>query len=120
MKEKVFDQEHRCRIAAMALGLVDAIESNVIDTETAQKLLFRPGIFEKYKDDPDLYRLLNLGEELCWTVWKTLPEFWEESVNEIKELCLKILSQESEVIQNDLLKKTALAKRVRRDQGDRE
>ena len=61
MKEKVFDQEHRCRIAAMALGLVDAIESNIIDTETAQKLLFRPGIFEKYKEDPELYRLLNLG-----------------------------------------------------------
>ena len=60
----------------MALGLVDAIESNTIDTETAQKLLFRPGIFEKYKDDPDLYRLLNLGEELDTIVdaAKAIPE----------------------------------------------
>jgi hypothetical protein len=123
MKETTFtSEEHvrRAQIAAMALGLIHALESGVLDTETPQKLLFRPGIFEKYKDDPEIYRLLNLGEELCWTVWKTLPEFREESVNEIKELCLKILSQESEVIQNDLLKKTALAKRVRRDQGDRE
>ena len=96
MKEKVFTPEehvHRAQIAAMALGLIHALESGVLDTETPQKLLFRPGIFEKYKDDPDLYRLLNLGEELCWTVWKTLPEFREESVNEIKELCNKILSE---------------------------
>lgn len=92
MKEKVFDKEHRCRIAAMALGLVDAIESNTIDTETAQKLLFRPGIFEKYKDDPDLYRLLNLGEELD-TIVRTLPDFKERSIAEIKELCNKILSE---------------------------
>ena len=92
MKEKVFDQEHRCRIAAMALGLVDAIESNTIDTETAQKLLFRPGIFEKYKDDPEIYRLLNLGEELD-TIVRTLPEFKERSIGEIKELCNKILSE---------------------------
>ena len=121
MKEKVFTpEEHvsRAQIAAMALGLIHALESGVLDTETPQKLLFRPGIFEQYKDDPDLYRLLNLGEELCWTVWKTLPEFREESVNEIKELCRKILSQESEVIRNDLLKKTALAKRVCRDRSD--
>ena len=76
----------------MALGLVDAIESNTIDTETAQKLLFRPGIFEKYKEDPDLYRLLNLGEELD-TIVRTLPEFKERSIGEIKELCNKILSE---------------------------
>lgn len=92
MKEKVFDQEHRCHIAAMALGLVDAIESNIIDTKTAQKLLFRPGIFEKYKEDPELYRLLNLGEELD-TIVRTLPEFKERSIGEIKELCNKILSE---------------------------
>ena len=97
MKEKVFDQEHRCRIAAMALGLVDAIESNTIDTETAQKLLFRPGIFEKYKEDPELYRLLNLGEELCWTVWNNSPEIREVSVKEIKDLCYRILSDAPKV-----------------------
>ncbi len=92
MKEKTFDKELRCSIAAMALGLVDAIESNTITTETAQKLLFRPGIYEKYKDDPDLYRLLNLGEELD-TIVRTLPEFKEKSIADIKELCYKILSE---------------------------
>ena len=93
MKEKTFDKELRCRIAAMALGLIDALENGAISTDAAQKLLFRPGIFFKYEDDPEVFHLLNLGEELCWTVWKTLPEFREESVNEIKELCNKILSE---------------------------
>ncbi len=92
MKEQTFDKELRCRIAAMALGLVDAIESNTIDTETAQKLLFRPGIFEKYKEDPELYRLLNLGEELD-TIVRTLPDFKERSIADIKALCNKILSE---------------------------
>ena len=95
MKEKAFTQEElirRAQIAAMALGLIHALESGVLDTETPQKLLFRPGIFEKYKDDPDLYRLLNLGEELCWTVWNNSPEIREVSVKEIKDLCYRILS----------------------------
>lgn len=96
MKEKLFTtDEHirRAQIAAMALGLIEALQNGIIDTEAPQKLLFRPGIFEKYKDDPEIYRLLNLGEELCWTVWDSLPESVEESVNEIKELCRKILSE---------------------------
>ena len=94
MKEKAFTQEElirRAQIAAMALGLIHALESGVLDTETPQKLLFRPGIFEKYKDDPDLYRLLNLGEELCWTVWHSIPEAREESLRDIKEIAYRIL-----------------------------
>ena len=97
MKEKVFDQEHRCHIAAMALGLVDAIESNAIDTETAQKLLFRPGIFEKYKEDPELYRLLNLGEELESVMYYMSAEAVERSIKEIKELSYRILSDAPKV-----------------------
>ena len=95
MKETTFTpEEHvrRAQIAAMALGLIHALESGVLDTETPQKLLFRPGIFEKYKDDPEIYRLLNLGEELD-TIVRTLPEFKERSIAEIKELCNKILSE---------------------------
>ena len=94
MKEKTFTQEElirRAQIAATALGLIEAIETGVIDTDTAESLLFRPGVFEKYKDDPELYRLLNLGEELCWTVWHTLPEAREESLREIKEIAYRIL-----------------------------
>ena len=94
MKEKVFTpEEHvrRAQIAAMALGLIHALESDVLDTETPQKLLFRPGIFEQYKDDPDLYCLLNLGEELCWTVWHSIPEAREESLRDIKEIAYRIL-----------------------------
>ncbi len=96
MKERTFTpQEHirRAQISGMALGLINAIEANVITTDTAQTLLFRPGIYEKYKDDPDLYRLLNLGEELD-TIVRTLPDFKEKSIAEIKELCRKILSEE--------------------------
>lgn len=94
MKEKVFDKEYRCRIAAMALGLIDALENGAISTDAAQKLLFRPGIFFNYEDDPEIFRLLNLGEELCWTVWNNFPEIRDVSVKEIKELCLKILSED--------------------------
>lgn len=94
MKEKTFDKEHRCRIAAMSLGLIDALENGAITTDAAQKLLFRPGIFFKYEDDPEIFRLLNLGEELCWTVWNDSTEIRGVSVKEIKELCLKILSED--------------------------
>lgn len=100
MKEKLFTpQEHilRTQIAAMALGLIDAVESNIIDTETAQKLLFRPGIFIKYEDDAEIFRLLNLGEELCWTVWNDCPEIRDVSVKEIKDLCYRILSDAPKV-----------------------
>ena len=94
MKEKTFTKEEltrRAQIAATALGLIEAIENGVIDTDTAESLLFRPGIFEKYKDDPELYRLLNLGEELCWTVWHSLPEAREESLRDIKEIAYRLL-----------------------------
>ena len=94
MKEKAFTHEEltrRAQIAATALGLIDAVENGVIDTDTAESLLFRPGVFEKYKDDPELYRLLNLGVELCWTVWHTLPEARENSLWEIKEIAYRIL-----------------------------
>ena len=97
MKEKVFDQEHRCQIAALSLGLIDALENGAISTEAAQKLLFRPGIFFKYEDDPELYRLINLGEELCWTVWDISPEIRDVSVKEIKDLCYRILSDAPKV-----------------------
>ena len=97
MKEKVFDKEHRCRIAAMALGLVDAIESGVLDPFSAQKMLFRPGIYEKYKDDPDLYRLLNLGEELESVMYYMSAEAVERSIKEIKELSYRILSDAPKV-----------------------
>ena len=96
MKEKTFtkeEQTRRAQIAATALGIIEAIENGVIDTDTAESLLFRPGIFEKYKDDPELYRLLNLGEELCWTVWDDLPDFREQSLQEIKTLGNKILKE---------------------------
>ena len=97
MKEKAFDKELRCRIAAMALGLVDAIEAGVLNPFSAQKMLFRPGIYEKYKDDPDLYRLLNLGEELE-TVMHFLPaEAVERSVAEIKEIAYRILADAPQV-----------------------
>jgi hypothetical protein len=94
MKEKTFTKAEltrRAQIAATALGLIEAIENGVIETDTAESLLFRPGIFEKYKDDPELYRLLNLGEELCWTVWHSLPEAREESLRDIKEIAYRIL-----------------------------
>lgn len=94
MKEKTFTQEElarRAQIAATALGLIEAIDNGVIDTDTAESLLFRPGIFEKFKDDPEIYRLLNLGEELCWTVWHSLPEAREESLRDIKEIAYRIL-----------------------------
>ncbi len=97
MKEKVFDKEHRCRIAAMALGLIDALENGAITTDSAQKLLFRPGIFIKYEDDPEVFRLLNLGEELCWTVWDNSPEIRDVSVKDIKDLCYRILSDAPKV-----------------------
>ena len=94
MKEKAFTQEElirRALIAATALGIIEAVGNGVIDTDTAESLLFRPGIFEKYKDDPELYRLLNLGEELCWTVWHSIPEAREESLRDIKEIAYRIL-----------------------------
>ena len=97
MKEKSFDKEHRCHIAAMALGLIDALENGAISTDAAQKLLFRPGIFFKYEDDAEVFRLLNLGEELCWTVWDTFPEIRDVSVKDIKDLCYRILSDAPKV-----------------------
>lgn len=97
MKEKTIDNELRCRIAAMALGLVDAIEAKVLDPFSAQKMLFRPGIYEKYKDDPDLYRLLNLGEELETVMYYMSAEAEEKSVKEIKNLCYRILSDAPKV-----------------------
>ncbi len=97
MKEKTFDKELRCRIAAMALGMVDAIEAGVLDPFSAQKMLFSPGIYEKYKDDPDLYRLLNLGEELETVIYHMSAEAVERSVKEIKDLCYRILSDAPKV-----------------------
>ena len=97
MKENTFDKEHRCHIAALSLGLVDALENGAISTDAAQKLLFRPGIFFKYEDDPEIFRLLNLGEELCWTVWDTSPEIRDVSVKDIKDLCYRILSDAPKV-----------------------
>lgn len=94
MKENTFDKERRCHIAALSLGLIDALKNGAISTDAAQKLLFRPGIFFKYEDDAEIFRLLNLGEELCWTVWDISPEIREVSVKEIKDLCLKILSED--------------------------
>jgi len=97
MKEKSFEKERRCHIAAMALGLIDALENGAISTDAAQKLLFRPGIFFKYEDDAEIFRLLNLGEELCWTVWDTCPEIRDVSVKDIKDLCYRILSDAPKV-----------------------
>ena len=100
MKEKTFtkeEQTRRAQIAATALGIIEAVENGVIDTDTAESLLFRPGIFEKYKDDPELYRLLNLGEELCWTVWHSIPEAREESLLEIRKIAYRILSDAPKV-----------------------
>lgn len=97
MKDNTFDKEHRCRIAAMALGFVDAIEAGVLDPFSAQKLLFRPGIYEKYKDDPDLYRLLNLGEELESVMYYMSAEVVERSIKEIRELSYRILSDAPKV-----------------------
>lgn len=97
MKENTFDKELRCRIAAMALGFVDAIEAGVLDPFSAQEMLFRPGIYEKYKDDPDLYRLLNLGEELETVMYYMSSESVERSVKEIRELCYRILSDAPKV-----------------------
>ncbi len=97
MKEQTFDKEHRCRIAAMALGLVDAIEASVLDPFSAQKMLFRPGIFEKYKGDPELYRLLNLGEELEAVIYNMSDEAVERSIKEIRELSYRILSDAPKV-----------------------
>ena len=97
MKEKTFTIDEcirRSHIAATALGLIDALENGAISTDAAQKLLFRPEIFFKYEEDPEIFRLLNLGEELCWTVWNNSPEIRDVSVKEIKELCLKILSED--------------------------
>lgn len=82
----------------MALGLIDALENGAITTDAAQKLLFRPGIFFKYEDDPEIFRLLNLGEELCWTVWDSFPEIKDVSVKDIKDLCLKILSEDGKAL----------------------
>ena len=76
----------------MALGFVDAIEAGVLDPFSAQEMLFRPGIYEKYKDDPYLYRLLNLGEELETVMYHMSAEAVEKSVKDIKELCYRILS----------------------------
>lgn len=81
----------------MALGFVDAIEAGVLDPFSAQKMLFRPGIYEKYKDDPDLYRLLNLGEELETVMYYMSAEAVEKSLKEIKELSYRILSEAPKV-----------------------
>ncbi len=81
----------------MALGFVDAIESGVLDPFSAQKMLFRPGIYEKYKDDPDLYRLLNLGEELESVIYHLSAEAVERSIKEIRELSYRILSDAPKV-----------------------
>ena len=73
------------------------VGEGVLDPFSAQKMLFRPGIYEKYKDDPDLYRLLNLGEELETVIFHMSAEAVERSVGEIKDLCYRILSDAPKV-----------------------
>lgn len=88
--------DERLLVAIMSLGLINALEHNVIDVAYAQKILFRPGVFEKCKHIKDVYRILNLGEELEYIIGSFPDEIVNQSFNDIKELCYQILS-ESEV-----------------------
>ena len=85
------ESDRRKRIAMLSLGLVMAIEDKIIKPADAQKALFRPGIFFRYEDDPEIFRILNLGEELEYIVGHFPEATVKKSIDEIKELCCKIL-----------------------------
>lgn len=96
MKEIIFNSEEsdrRKRIAMLSLGLVMAIEDKIIKPEDAQRALFRPGVFFKYENDPEIFRILNLGEELESIVRYFPDAIVKMSIDEIKELCCKILTE---------------------------
>jgi hypothetical protein len=80
-------------ILIMNVGVVTALEQEILSIQEAENFLFSPYSMEKLKElgvDEKVIRLINLGCELE-NVERLLPDKLKASISDIKEGSLEIL-----------------------------